>query len=248
MQYFLCTKETIPAGMGFPRFGALHLAWLLLFFAAAIFCSALYRRLCPAGRRRMRLIFAALLIADEAFKTLCLLAEGNYLATYLPLHLCSINILLIALHAPRPSRLLSSFLYTFCIPAAISALLYPTWAELPLANFMHLHSFTVHILLAIYPIMLTAGGDIRPRMKDAPLCLGFLAVLAVVIYPVNLLLDTNFMFLMYAPEGNPLFWFEETFGNHLVGFPVLIAAIMILMFFPAELLRRLRQKSAVSAA
>ena len=28
--------------------------------------------------------------------------------------------------------------------------------------------------------------------------------MAVPIYCVNLLLDTNFMFLMYAPDGNPL--------------------------------------------
>lgn len=241
MQYFLSTAETIPEGMGFSLFSSLHLAWLFLFLAAAVLCSLLYRRLTPAGRKRMRLAFAALLVADELFKVAGLLIGGTFLYGYLPLHLCSINIFLIAIHALRPCRLLDNFLYTVCIPAAVAALLFPTWTSLPLWNFMHLHSSTVHILLAVYPIMLTAGGDIRPLPRDIPRCLAFLALLAVPIYAVNCLLDTNFMFLMFAPEGNPLYWFGQTFGNHLIGYPFLIAAVVALMFFPRALWRRLRR-------
>ena len=189
----------------------------------------------------MRRVFAALLVADELFKVVCLLMGGTFLYGYLPLHLCSINIFLIAIHALRPCRLLDAFLYTVCIPAAVAALLFPTWTALPLCNFMHLHSSTVHILLAVYPIMLTAGGDIRPRLRDVPRCLGFLALLAVPIYAVNRLLDTNFMFLMYAPEGNPLYWFDQAFGCHLIGYPFLIAAVVALMFLPLGLCRRLRR-------
>lgn len=241
MQYFLSTAETIPDGMGFSPFSPLHLAWLLLFLAAAVFCSLLYRRLSPADRKRARYLFAVLLIADELFKVVCLLIGGNFLYGYLPFHLCSINIFLIAIHAVRPCRLLGSFLYTVCIPAAVAALLFPTWTSLPLCNFMHLHSSTIHILLAVYPIMLTAGGDIRPQLRDIPRCLAFLALLAVPVYAINLLLGTNFMFLMYAPKGNPLYWFGQTFGNHLIGYPFLIAAVVALMFLPPALLPRLRR-------
>ena len=44
---------------------------------------------------------------------------------------------------------------------------------------------------------------------------------------VNLLLDTNYMFLMYADPGNPLYLFEQMWGNHLYGFPILITAVLI---------------------
>ena len=162
MSYFFDTTETIPEGMGFSSFDPTHLIWLGAFLATAFLCSLLYRRLPANDRRRMRFIFAALLIADELFKVIGLAAHGNYTPRYLPLHLCSINIILIAVHAVKPSRLLDNFLYVVCIPAAVAALLFPTWTSLPVANFMHIHSFTVHILLAVYPIMLTAGGDIQP--------------------------------------------------------------------------------------
>ena len=248
MQYFLATTETIPDGMGFARFGPLHLAWLSAFLAAALLCAQIYRRRSPSGRKRMRYLFAALLAADEAFKVVCLLIGGNYQLNYLPLHLCSINIFFIAIHAVKPSRLLDNFLYVACIPAAVAALLFPTWTALPAANFMHIHSFTVHILLAIYPIMLTAGGDIQPQLRYIPRCLLFLLCLAVPIYLINLWLDTNFMFLMSAPSGNPLYWFGETFGNHLIGYPVLIAAVVVLMYLPPELIRRLRHRRVHTAA
>lgn len=49
------------------------------------------------------------------------------------------------------------------------------------------------------------------------------------------------MFLMFAPEGNPLRWFGQTFGCHLIGYPFLIAAVVALMFLPPALWRRLRR-------
>ena len=43
--------------------------------------------------------------------------------------------------------------------------------------------------------------------------------MAVPVYLINLLLDTNFMFLMYAEPGNPLLLFEQYLGHHLWGLP-----------------------------
>lgn len=171
-----------------------------------------------------------------------LIVGGNYLWTYLPLHLCSINIFVIAFHAWKPNRLMDSILYTACIPGAIAALLFPTWTELPVLNFMHLHSFTIHILLAMYPIVLTAGGEIHPKLSDIPKCLGMLMGAAVPIYFVNLLLDTNFMFLMSADPGNPLYIFEQLFGSHLIGFPVIISAILVVMFTPWHIYDKHKEK------
>lgn len=97
-----------------------------------------------------------------------MLTHGAFLPKYLPLHLCSIHIILIAVHAVRPSKGLENFLYAIWIPGALAALLFPAWTPLPPANFMRIHSAAVHILPAAYPIMLTAGGDIRPAVRELP--------------------------------------------------------------------------------
>ena len=232
MEHFLETTETIIEGVGFTHYDFLHILWLILFAAVTIANIIYYRKATSEKRSQWRKIIAALLIADELFKMAGLFIGGNYQFSYLPLHLCSINIFVIAYHSFKPNRLLDSILYTVCIPGALAALLFPSWTSLPLGNFMHIHSFTVHILLALYPIVLTCGGDIRPKVQDIPKCVGILMAAALPIYLINLLLGTNFMFLMEADANNPLFIFKQLFGSHIWGFPIIIAGILIVMFTP----------------
>ena len=107
---------------------------------------------------------------------------------------------------------------------------------------MHLHSFTVHILLAVYPIMLLSAGDIVPDVKQVHKYLLLLVGMAIPIYGINLLLDTNFMFLMSADAGNPLYIFEQLWGNHLYGYPILIAAVLIVMYVPVIIVQKIKSK------
>lgn len=237
MSYFLHTIETIPDGVGFRPFGLLHISWLLLGLIIISLNSLWYLRLSDCGRTRWRKTVAVLIVLDEAFKVIMLLIGGRYTAEYLPLHLCSINIILIAIHAWKPSSLLSGFLYTVCIPGAISALLFPTWTSLPIGNFMHLHSFTVHILLVLYPVVLFISGELAPSIRKLYKYLLLLVAMAAVVYVINILLDTNFMFLMYAKEDNPLYLFQRIWGSHLYGFPVLLFAVLLVMYAPLTLYR-----------
>jgi hypothetical integral membrane protein (TIGR02206 family) len=236
------TTETIPSDVGFPHFGTVHLVWLSIFAILSIASCFFYRKLNDNGKRIWRIVVACLLLADEAFKDVMLILGDRFRADYLPLHLCSINIILIAIYTWRPSKLLGGYLYTVGIPGAIAALLFPSWTSLPLGNFMHLHSFTVHILLALYPIVLTAAGELRPEVKRLPQYLGLLVGMAIPIYGINLLLDTNFMFLMSADEGNPLYLFEQLWGSHLLGFPVIIAGVLLVMYVPLVIIRKIRCK------
>lgn len=231
-QCFFECSGTIVKGVGFSHFDPLHLAWLFAFVLFCAFNCYFYKKANAQKRKKIRLVFAGLLLLDEIIKIVGLSAFGNYNVNYLPLHLCSINIILIAVHAVKPFGALDNFLYTICIPGALVALLFPTWTNLPFLNFMHLHSFTVHILLAAYPIVLTFAGDIRPRFKELPGSLLLLAGMAIPIYFVNLIFDTNFMFLMEADQGNPLYVFEQMWGSHLWGFPVIITGVLLVMYSP----------------
>lgn len=242
MQYLLDTTDTIPAGVGFPMYGTTHLIWLGLSLVFLVGSCILYRRLRSTRKDMMRLVFAGLLIADEVFKYIILTVGDRWLADYLPLHLCSVNIFLIAIHAVRPSKLLDNFLYTVCIPGAAAALLFPSWASLPFPNLMHIHSFTVHALLVTYPIMLTAAGEIRPSARYVPKCIGLMVLLGIPGLIVNILCGSNFMFLNYAEPGNPLYVFEQLWGNHLLGLPILIAAVVVVMHGPRLVLKGIVQR------
>ena len=242
MEFFLETTETILEGLGFKHYDSLHLAWIAIFIAVTLLSIRYYRNASETDRAKWRKTMAVLLVGNELFKMICLTLGGNYQFSYLPLHLCSINIFVIAYHAWKPNRLLDSILYTVCIPGALAAILFPSWTKLPLMNFMHIHSFTVHIELALYPIVLTAAGEIHPKLSDIPKCIGMLMAAAVPIYFINLLLGTNFMFLMEADANNPLYVFEQLFGSHLWGFPIIITAILIIMFTPWHLYDKRKEK------
>ena len=92
MSHFLDTTETVADGLGFALFDSLHLLWLAVCVIAITACSVAYKRLKPLNRSRFRKIIAWLLVADELFKMAILILGGNYATSYLPLHLCSINI------------------------------------------------------------------------------------------------------------------------------------------------------------
>ena len=243
MQHFWDTVDTIPAGMGFSYFHPFHLCWLGGIALAIFALCRLYRRSDADRRQRIRHCLALLTVADELFKDFGLLYGGNFSLDYLPLHLCSINIFLIVLHAWRRPKLLDTFLYFVCLPAACAALLFPTWAPLPPLNFMVIHSFTVHFLLALYPLALTLRGDMDPQPRAFPRCFALLAAMAVPIWFFDRAFGTNFMFLMRADEGNPLKLFER-FGSHLLGYPVLLAVVFAVMYL---LLRVLRRRTSVPA-
>ena len=233
---------TIPDGLGFKHYDSVHLMWLAAFAIFTLITTLIYKKSGAKARKNIKYTLAALLIADELFKIIGLASHGNYTAGYLPLHLCSINIFIIAIYSIRPSKLLGNFLYIICTPAALAALIFPNWTDMPLSNFMHIHSFTVHILLAAFPIILTAVGEIKPSVRHLPGCLAILLVGGAVALTFNLIFDTNFMYLMEAPEGNPLYWFAENTPSHLIGYPVIIVAVFAVMLTPFEVARRIKNR------
>ena len=242
MEHFLETEGTIKDGLGFALYDSVHLAWLAVTIATIVAGCLLYCRLGESGRSRFRKTLAVVLVVDEVFKLVLLFVGGTFTKNYLPLHLCNINIFLTVFHAWKPTDAVGKFLYLVCVPAAMAAVLFPAWTDLPVMNFMHLHSFTLHILLVLYPIVLLAGGEVKPRAADVPKCLGILLAEAVAVYGVNLLLDTNYFYLMEAPSGNPLYWFQQNWGNHWLGFPILVAAALLLMFLPIWAINGLKGK------
>ncbi len=232
MFMFFTTSEHIPEGVGFSTFDLTHLIWLgigaLLCFGACF----LYKKLSPKGQKTMLAVLGCYIVFQELLKDIVVACVGDFGVGYLPFHLCGINILLIGFDVIKPTRVVRSFLYYFCIPGAMLALLFPNWTDMPVLNFFHLHSFTIHILLVMYPLLLVTSGQVETTLKAALKSILLLAALAVPIYFLNMWWDTNFMFLMRPDKGNPLEFFEGLLGNHLWGFPILLPVVIALMFLP----------------
>ena len=161
MNPYLATKYTVPEGYGHPLFSPVHIATLAFIALLAVSLSLFYRKSSEERRRYIRKIIAVLLIIDELVKDVNALLTGQWNWNLLPLHLCSVNIFIIAYEAFTDSDVAKNYLYGICIPASISALIFPSWMTvLPYFSLMSMHSWSVHALLFIYPVLLLSGGFI----------------------------------------------------------------------------------------
>ena len=237
---FFKTQDSIPEGLGFKTFDLTHLLWLLAIILACILACTLYKRLSEKSKNTMLKAVGIAVICQEMLKNIVVAAAGEFGYGYLPFHLCGINILLIAFDIFKPIKTVRAFLYFFCIPGAALALLFPNWTEVPFLNFFHLHSFIVHALLVMYPLLLITSGQLQLKFSDMPKSIGLLILMAIPIYCLNLLWGTNFMFLMESDTGNPLEMFEKLLGSHLWGFPILLPLVVGLMYLPVFIVNKIK--------
>jgi hypothetical integral membrane protein (TIGR02206 family) len=182
-------------------------------------------------RRLIAFTVAALALSLELERAALLLHLGLYDRGRLPLHLCTLSIYLCFFHSLRPSKTLGQFLYALSLPGAIAALLFPDWADYPAWHFVTVSSFLLHFLMVLYPLMQVISGEIKPDAKQLPRVLLMMLCLAVLVYFLNLALDTNYMFLNYPLEGTPLMLFASLGRpGYLVVYPVLIALVWLFLY------------------
>ena len=191
-------------------------------------------------------ILGAYIFLQEMTKNLVLILLGEFSWGHLPFHLCGINILLITFDIIKQTKVVRSFLYYFAIPGAMLALLFPNWTDMPVWNFFHIHSFTIHILLVLYPLLLVTTNQVSTDLKSALRGTALLVAIAIPVYFLNLLWDTNFMFLMQPDSGNPLEMFEKLLGSHLWGFPILLPVVIFVMYVPTRIFKNRKSSSKVT--
>ena len=90
-QYFFECSDTIIKGVGFSHFDSLHLMWLLAFILFAGFSCYFYKKATPEKRRKIRFVYAGLLVLDEIIKIAGLSAFGNYSVSYFSIFAASIS-------------------------------------------------------------------------------------------------------------------------------------------------------------
>lgn len=222
-----------PEAEGFGLFSAVHGIYLAVAALSALLLCLIYRRLDAEKRRGLRLMIASSALALELLRAVLLMISGNYTIGRLPLHLCAMAVYLSFFHALRGGRLTGQFLYAFCMPGALAALLFPDWSDYPALRFMTVCSFALHILVFCTILMQVAGGDIRPDVKRLPQCLGIMLAIAIPVYVFDILTNTNYLFLNWPSPDSPL----ELFAflgrpGYLLGYIPLIAGVWLILYLP----------------
>lgn len=243
MDDFFTPASRLTPGAGFSLYGRDHICWLVICLAAGAALCLIYRRLDSRARARMRLGMGLAVLLCEILKDTNLIVQGEFGVYYLPLHLCGLAVFFTLGHGIRPNETVGELLYSSFMPGALSAILFPDWTACAAFSFHSIVGFTVHLLIVVYPLMQTLGGDIRPSVRRLPRCLLILLCLAVPVYIFDRHFNANYMFLLAPAAGSPLEWFAALLGNpgYLLGYLPLLTLVWCILYFPF-CRRKLRSK------
>ena len=232
MSNFWKTRFTIDSGAGMGSYTIGHFAWLALLFILIFVVGRIYRNGSQLTRNKTRWIVASLILLDELAKDIITPLTGQWDWSFLPLHLCSISVFIVLFHAATGSKLLEEYLYAITLPTASMAMVFPDWTgKLPFFNFMCFHSFSIHLLLVLYPVLLLYGG-FRPSFKRLSVIIPLVIVTAVIMHFVNNALGTNFFFVNGGGDGaNPLSILEGYIGWwYLLAMPLIALICWLPMY------------------
>lgn len=147
--------------MKWGTFGVVHIATLV--FAAAMI-TGLYFLLRKASEKVKAAVLGVLSFSGIAAIVYNLLAWGSPVE-YLPLHLCSINAMLLPIVVITRNKTLGNLLLVWCLGALAAVLLNQAQAEYELNSWTFVFYFFPYVLEFGIPILLFALGMIEKHPK-----------------------------------------------------------------------------------
>lgn len=217
----------------FVPFGLQHWLGTGITLAVAVLVPVLLRRhASPRGQETARKVIAVCMFIDIGLGPA--LSAGVYglpLAQHLPLQLCGMSVTLGAFMLWLRSYRLYEVLYYWGTGGAIVALLTPDVVQ-AYPHPLFLRFFLSHGLAILAVMYATLVMGFRPRARSLLVVMPVTAAYSLLIYPVNLLLGSNYLFLMAKPaQPSPL----DLFGPwpwYIPGFIVMVAGALLLLYAP----------------
>jgi len=223
------TRSSAP----FDLFGRAHLTSLALIGLAALLLFLFRRRLrTPAANRGIRFGMAGLgLLSELSLHGWLVLTGGWTLAYSLPLHLCSLTILLSILMLWRPHRGLFEFVYLAGLAGALQALLTPNLGGYPFPHFVYIQFFVTHGLIVLASLFMIFVQGFRPRPRAVWTTLLVLNVYLGFAMLVNVWTGGNYLYAARKPTGVSLLDFLGPWPWYILW----LEGIALLLFLLASL-------------
>ena len=223
-------ESSVPA---FVAFGLQHWVGTGITFAIAIILPLLVRWYAsPPGQETARRIIALCLFIDIGLGPAVRVGVyGLPLLEHLPLHLCGMSVTLGAFMLWLRSYRLYKVLYYWGIGGALTALLTPD-VQQAFPHPIFFLFFLSHGLGFMAVMFATLVMDFRPRAQSLLVVMPVTAAYALLMYPVNLMLGSNYLFLLAKPaQPSPLDFFGP-WPLYLPGLVGMVAVALVLLYMP----------------
>lgn len=165
--------------------------------------SLVYVRTVPdvPGYAALPKVLAGVLLVNDAAYHLWLWANGFWSLQYsLPLHMCSVMVIVSAMTLLTGSRRLYPYTYFLGIGGAMQALLTPPLTYYGFPHYLFFQTFISHGLIVTAALYMTIVRGYRPTLRSLWQVLVGTHLYMVVVAGVNMLLGSNYMFLARKPD------------------------------------------------
>jgi hypothetical integral membrane protein (TIGR02206 family) len=184
----------------FILFGQAHLFTVLLIGVMAIGVPLAVRKtLDVAWQYRVGALIAVVLIAQEGFQIwLHTTHHDREISSLLPLHLCGLSVLLTAWVLLVQSYRAYEIVYFWAWGGTLQALITPD-LQLGFPDLLYLRFFIAHGLVIVGVLYATLVYRFRPTLMSIARSMFALLAVVAVVAPINLWLETNYLFLSSKP-------------------------------------------------
>ena len=229
--------------------------FLIAMFVLAIIIGKKYKNKTDKEKNKVLVASAILIDSFEIVKiiVLCIRSQSIEKILYvLPLFLCSIQLIAIPMAAFCKGRIKEAcmdFVLTFGILGAIFGTVGATqnYAAYPVISMDNMFSAMTHSISGFASLYIAISGLITLKKKNLIITSAVLAGFALTAYVVNVLIDYNYMFLMYH-DGTPYSIFYNMVGGSPILYPIVVVGIffayLFLFYFIYNAIKAKKEKKA----
>jgi hypothetical integral membrane protein (TIGR02206 family) len=182
--------------------------------------------------RNLAIAIGIFMIVQELFdRGYHVLLVGDRLADVLPLHLCGMSVFLSAIMLINRSYRLFEVVYFWGLGGATMAILTPD-VQFDFPHPVYITYFTSHALIIVAVCYMTLNYGYRPTAGSLLRAILITNAYMVLVFPVNLLLNTNYLFLNAKPKGATLLDALGPWPYYIAGMEVIGLAVFVLLYLP----------------
>jgi hypothetical integral membrane protein (TIGR02206 family) len=194
------------------------------------------------NKKLLNVLFVVLLIMIRGSRYVMDIIVGRFdIYDILSLQICHIDLILLIICLIKPNKALLHFIFLIGIPMGLAVALFPGSIH-PAPGLPRAVLFIMsHMLLVTGAIYLAAVEKIVIRFKYTLSILGIGNILIIVMYFINKALGTNFLYIMYAPEGTVIAKLNNIFGwpGYVAAMDAIAITVIMLVFLIYKVFARI---------
>lgn len=227
-QFFTANYQGAP----FEFLGPAHIIALLLIILLNVWLSR-FKGTSEETRRKIRITLGVILWVNEIGYHLWAISTGLWnIQEYLPLHACSVLVWLSGYMLIFKNFTIYEFAYFLGIGGAIQALMTPDAGIYGFPHFRFFQTFISHGILITAPIYLTIVEGMRPTWKSLRKVVIVLNLYMVVIFFVNQLIGSNYLFVAHKPYTPSLLDMLPAWPWYILFIEAIGLFVFLLLYLP----------------